>query len=215
MRLAYRGDLGVQKPGDHLLCVPRQIGLGGKTAECGAHESLTRAIIASPCFEDGGHACAELRIDIIKRNQLIGHQIIGRSIRLVKSRRRHGQGPNQRAESVWIFQIEIGVFEQIARHSHGFVCGASGDLQAEPFVDHQTLMAPLLVKLCHRLCALAMAVQIAKRWKLQGHRVGPGKLLCSQCAAIDMADEAQGQGAQRARATAGRIWRKGPVSWWA
>ena len=199
MRLSYRDDLGVQKPSDHLLCVARQIGLGGKAVEFGAHERLTRGIIAPPCFEDGGHASAELRIYIIKRNQLIGHQTIGSAIGLVKRRRRHGQGSDQCAEAVWIFQGKIGMLQQIARDSHGLIGGAGGDLQAEPFVNHQALVAPLLVKLCHRLSALTMAVQIAERWKLQSHCLGLGKLLRGQCAIVDIADEAQGQSAQRAR----------------
>ena len=128
MRLSYRDDLGVQKPSDHLLCVARQIGLGGKAVEFGAHERLTRGIIAPPCFEDGGHARAELWIYIVQCNQLIDHQRRGRSVRLVKCRRRHGQGSNHGAETVWIFQSEIWVFQQIARNTHRLAGRASADL---------------------------------------------------------------------------------------
>ena len=193
MRLADHDDLGIHKPSDHLLCVARQIGLGGKAVEFGAHERLTRVIIAPPCFEDGGHTSAELRIYIIKRNQLIGHQTIGRSIGLVKRRRRHGQGSDQCAEAVWIFQGKIGVLQQVARDSHGLIGGAGGDLQAEPFVNHQALMAPLLVKLCHRLSALTNAVPNAPCWKLLSYCLCLGKLLRSQYACGDYAVVDQGK----------------------
>ena len=128
MRLSYRDDLGVQKPSDHLLCVPRQIGLGGKAAKCSAYQLLTRAIIAAPSFEDGGHARAELWIYIVQCNQLIDHQRIGRSVRLVKCRRRHGQGSNQGAEAVRISQSKIRVLQQIARYTHRLASRASADL---------------------------------------------------------------------------------------
>ena len=128
MRLTDHDDLGIHKPSDHLLCVSRQIGLGGKAAKCSAHQLLTGAIIATPSFEDGGHARAELWIYIVQCNQLIDHQRIGRSVRLVKGRRRHGQGSNQGAETVWIFQSKIRVFQQIARNIHRLAGRASADL---------------------------------------------------------------------------------------
>ncbi len=89
----------------------------------------------------------------------------------METRRIHRQGPEHRAKTVGVFHVEIGMFGQGVGNACRLFGGGNGHLKPEPFVDHQPVMRPLIIKRRQFFAAGFSVQQTGKGAELPSHIV--------------------------------------------
>ena len=109
-----------------------------------------------------------------------------------------GKGAERRAEPVGVLDVERFVFSEKLSDFAGVSGCCLADLNAEPFVDDQPLVGPLLVKGLKGILGMLGANKAAQCSELVRHVVGVGVLFCSLGTAIKTRDQPQDTTTKRA-----------------